>query len=98
MGNYPMHFRTILLVATILGGAGTANAQTAEQPETPAATPEPGENETIVVSGIRRSITGSIRTKREANSIVDVVTAEDVGKFPDNNVAESLSRVPGITV
>jgi len=32
------------------------------------------------------------------NSIVDVVTAEDVGKFPDNNVAESLSRLPGVTV
>lgn len=93
-----MQFRTILLAATILSGAGTANAQTAEQPETGAETPAPSEDDTIVVQGIRRSITDSIRTKREADSIVDVVTAEDVGKFPDNNVAESLSRVPGITV
>jgi len=92
-----MHIRTILLAATILGGAGTANAQTVE-PETGAESPAPAEDDEIVVTGIRRSIADSIRTKREADSIVDVVTAEDVGKFPDNNVAESLSRVPGITV
>ena len=94
-----MHFRTILLAATMLSGAGTAAAQTAaEQSETGVESPAPAEDDAIVVTGIRRSITDSIRTKREANSIVDVVTAEDVGKFPDNNVTESLSRLPGVTV
>ncbi len=52
----------------------------------------------IVVTGIRKSIADSIETKRKANSIVDVLSAEDVGKLPDTNVAESLSRLPGITV
>lgn len=52
----------------------------------------------IVVTGIRKSIADSIETKRNANSIVDVLSAEDVGKMPDRNVAESLARLPGITV
>ena len=90
-----MKVRTIFLAATMLSGSGAAFAQdAATQP--PAVAPQ---NEgTIVVTGIRKSITDSIATKRRANSIVDVVTAEDVGKFPDNNVAESLSRLPGVTV
>lgn len=52
----------------------------------------------IVVTGIRKSIADSIDTKRKASSIVEVLSAEDVGKMPDKNVAESLSRLPGITV
>lgn len=52
----------------------------------------------IVVTGLRKSITDSIRAKREASSIVDVISAEDVGKFPDSNIADSLSRLPGVTV
>ncbi|RYG11582.1 MAG: TonB-dependent receptor, partial [Caulobacteraceae bacterium] len=52
----------------------------------------------VVVTGIRASILESIGTKRNANAIVDVVTAEDVGKFPDKNVAEALQRVPGVTI
>ena len=94
-----MQYRTILLAATILGSGTAANAQTvqtADNSTQPTATAtNDGE---IVVTGIRKSLTDSIRTKRKANSIVDVVTAEDVGKFPDNNVAESLSRLPGVTV
>ena len=108
-----MHLRTIFQAATILGGTGTAFAQTAPAPtdtatadtavaaaDTAAAPTDaaPAQDDAIVVTGIRKSLTDSIRTKRQANSIVDVVTAEDVGKFPDNNVAESLSRLPGVTV
>ncbi|WP_233999273.1 TonB-dependent receptor plug domain-containing protein [Pseudoalteromonas sp. T1lg122] len=54
--------------------------------------------EVIEVRGIRRSLEASLNTKRFANSVVDAVTAEDIGKFPDKNVAESLKRIPGITV
>ncbi|MFC5743331.1 TonB-dependent receptor [Dyella tabacisoli] len=53
---------------------------------------------TVSVSGIRASLQKSIDIKRNADSIVDAITAEDVGKFPDTNVAESLSHLPGITV
>ncbi|WP_033920045.1 TonB-dependent receptor [Sphingomonas sp. 37zxx] len=52
----------------------------------------------IVVTGIRKSIADSIATKRAASSIVDVISAEDVGRFPDSNIADSLARLPGITV
>ncbi|MGB6356101.1 MAG: TonB-dependent receptor, partial [Steroidobacteraceae bacterium] len=51
----------------------------------------------IVVTGIRKSTEASIEAKRKSVEIVDVVTAEDIGKMPDKNVADSLSRLPGIT-
>ncbi len=54
--------------------------------------------EEVVVTGIRASLLQSIESKRRANAIVDVVTAEDVGKFPSSNVAEALTIVPGVTV
>ena len=92
-----MNHRTIFLAATMLSGSGAAFAQDATS-QPPSSETVASTNETIVVTGIRKSITDSIATKRRANSIVDVVTAEDVGKFPDNNVAESLSRLPGVTV
>jgi iron complex outermembrane receptor protein len=59
---------------------------------------QPTEMETIVVTGIRESLKKSIDTKHIADSHVEVVTAEDIGKMPDKNVADSLGRVPGITL
>lgn len=52
----------------------------------------------IVVTGFRGSVAQSIDAKRDLAVIADVVTAEDIGKFPDKNVAEALQRVPGIVV
>ena len=51
---------------------------------------------TIVVTGIRASLEDAINIKRNADAIVDAISAEDIGKFPDRNVAESLQRVPGV--
>ncbi|MDB6088910.1 MAG: chiP-II [Gammaproteobacteria bacterium] len=53
--------------------------------------------EEIVVTGIRASVQQSLEAKREAISVEEVITAEDIGKMPDKNVADSLTRVPGIT-
>jgi iron complex outermembrane recepter protein len=53
--------------------------------------------EEIVVTGIRKSVEESLEAKRAATNFVDVVSAEDIGKMPDKNVADSLSRVPGVT-
>lgn len=53
-------------------------------------------DDTIVVTGIRGSLAEATETKRNADAIVDAIAAEDIGKFPDRNVAESLQRVPGI--
>jgi TonB-dependent receptor len=52
----------------------------------------------VTVTGYRYSIEKSLDQKRNANAIVEVVTAEDVGKFPDKNVADALQRVPGVIV
>jgi iron complex outermembrane receptor protein len=51
----------------------------------------------IVVTGIRTSTEESIAAKRKSTEIIEVVTAEDIGKMPDKNVADSLARLPGIT-
>ena len=52
----------------------------------------------VVVTGLRASLQQSLETKRNADGIVDVVTAEDVGKFPSSNVAEAITIIPGVTV
>lgn len=52
----------------------------------------------IVVSGYRQSIDASLDAKREADATVDIITAQDVGKFPDKNVADALQRVPGVII
>ncbi|MCL9998873.1 MAG: TonB-dependent receptor [Erythrobacter sp.] len=56
------------------------------------------EGDTIVVQGFRDSLSAAIQTKRNANNQVDVIVAEDIAKFPDTNLAESLQRVPGIAI
>jgi iron complex outermembrane receptor protein len=54
--------------------------------------------ETIQIRGIRGSLHQSMNTKRFSDSIVDVITAEEIGKFPDKNVAESLQRITGVSL
>lgn len=50
----------------------------------------------ITVRGIRSSLANSIATKRESSSIVETISAEDIGKLPDVSIAESLARLPGL--
>lgn len=52
--------------------------------------------ETVVVTGIRGSIQHALDIKRDTTAIVDAVSAEDIGKFADKNVADALQRVPGV--
>ncbi|MFV0623656.1 TonB-dependent receptor [Sphingomonas sp. ac-8] len=79
--------------------AGSAQAQEATAPEAPVTAEEPaGGDDAIVVTGYRRSIEESLEQKRSANAFVDVITAEDIGKFPDKNVADALQRVPGVVI
>lgn len=69
--------------ATLLLPAASAWAQAADQ--------------TVVVTGIRHAIETSIAVKRNSDSIVEAITSEDLGKLPDNSIAESLARLPGLT-
>jgi TonB-dependent receptor len=52
----------------------------------------------IVVTGLRGSLKASMNTKREAVGVVDAINAEDIGKFPDTNLSESLQRITGISI
>lgn len=75
--------------------AGAAHAQSA--PAAPAAAPtaQPAD---IVVTGFRRSLEQALSVKRTSVGAVDAIVAEDIAKFPDQNLAESLQRVPGIAI
>lgn len=54
--------------------------------------------DTVVVTGIRASLQSAVNVKRNASAVVDAVSAEDVGKLPDNDVGQALGRIPGISV
>jgi iron complex outermembrane receptor protein len=78
----------------LFGRNGAAHAQTSGDQ----ASSGQNEMQEVVVTGIRFSLEQSIVQKRAATSVVDVVTAEDIGKMPDKNIADSLQRVPGVTI
>ena len=67
-------------------------------PATPALAATAAAVETVVVTGFRASLESALNKKREDNGIVDVIKAEDIGKFPDTNLAESLQRIPGVVI
>jgi iron complex outermembrane recepter protein len=71
-------------------------AQPAVEPAKPAAGATAVD--AVVVTGFRASLESALNKKREENGIVDVVKAEDIAKFPDTNLAESLQRIPGVVI
>jgi TonB-dependent receptor len=84
--------------------AGAQNPPSPESARDPAATgpqgvvPEVVPEEDIVVTGIRGSLERSISIKRNQSGVVDAISAEDMGKFPDSNLAESLQRITGVSI
>lgn len=52
----------------------------------------------IIVTGIRQSLKSAMDSKRDANGVLDAINAEDIGKFPNTNLAESLQRIPGVSI
>jgi len=107
-----MSHRKTLLAASIIAGlclVGSIHAQDATKTSGPAAQSSSSDQatadqakakqlETVTVTGIRASLQASMDTKRNADAIVDAITAEDIGKFPASNVAEALAQVPGVTL
>ena len=63
-----------------------------------AAESEAKEVEVITVTGIRGSLSRAMDIKRSSDGIVDAISAEDIGKFPDTNLAESLQRITGVSI
>jgi iron complex outermembrane receptor protein len=88
--------RRLVIASASLLALVAAAAPAAAQTET---TDQPGEDEeSIIVTGIRGSVRASIEAKRDSDVVADFLTAEDIGQFPDRNVAEALQRVPGIVI
>lgn len=84
--------------ATFLALAVTGTPIMAQETDEQAAAAVEGEGENaIVVTGIRQSIQSSLDAKRNATSIVEVISAEDLGLLPDLSIADTLARLPGVT-
>ena len=88
--------------AICLGGVSTLSLTALTTPANAAAaaadTSSDSDLTEIVVTGIRASLQKSLDIKKESVGIVDAISAEDIGKFPDSNLAASMERVPGVTV
>lgn len=98
MNGFNASARLLCGAATFMALAVTGAPVMAQEAE-PQPTTVEGETEgdAIVVTGIRQSIQSSLDAKRNATSIVEVITAEDLGLLPDQSIADSLARLPGVT-
>ena len=93
--TYSRHLRDALLSTAALGLAlGGASGASAQEDQDESASQQAGD--VIVVRGIRSSLRSSIAEKRESTSIVEAVSAEDIGQLPDTSIADSLARLPGL--
>lgn len=96
--------REVLALTALASLVANAWAQQAEPPatqESPQPAPvaaAPAAGPTVTVRGYRSSLALSAKEKRDNNGLTDTVFSEDIGKFPDPNIADALSRVPGVTV
>ncbi|MBN8430387.1 TonB-dependent receptor [Microbulbifer salipaludis] len=79
-------------IAVAIAAMAGINSQAFAQSEGDAALEE------VVVTGIRGSLEQSMDIKRDAQGVVDAISAEDIGKFPDTNLAESLQRITGVSI
>jgi len=90
------------VVRAVLGGVSTLSLSVAAAPlfaaDSPASPAASGDLEEVVVTGLRASLQQSLDIKRNADGIVDAISAEDIGKFPDSNLATAMERIPGVTV
>jgi len=83
---------------TLLAWAAAALASPLHAQEAPAQPPAEANDSVVVVTGFRASLDSALSAKKNADGIVDVIKAEDISKFPDANLAESLQRVPGVSL
>jgi TonB-dependent receptor len=79
-------------------GSSASNPQPNDTAETGAVTPTTADDDAIVITGIRASLERAMDIKRNSSGVVDAIAAEDIGKFPDTNLAESLQRIPGVSI
>ncbi len=87
---------TFMTGASALAMAAAPQAAMAQDAMTAASDAE--EDNVIIVTGIRASLQAAADIKRDAQGVVDAISAEDIGKFPDTNLAESLQRITGVSI
>ncbi|MCW0199710.1 TonB-dependent receptor [Sphingopyxis sp.] len=90
--------RTLGRLACGASLAALAVAPAWGQEAVPADTAADGGQDEIVVTGFRQSLQAALNVKRDSVAAVDAIVAEDIAKFPDQNLAESLQRIPGISI
>src|SRR5581483_7483288 len=90
------HVQIVSATCSLLILAAGINQALAQQQSANAASSEE-ELDTITVTGVRAAIENAISVKQSSDMIVEVVSAEDIGKLPDTSIAESISRLPGLT-
>lgn len=98
MKTYKVVPRKAMLTSALL--AVLASPAWAQDPARPATgeAPDPTTLDAVQVTGIRGSLTSSMNLKRDSQGVVDGIVAEDIGKFPDTNLAESLQRISGVSI
>ena len=89
--------KACLCSASTLALAAYTAPALAQDTAAPAAAPAE-DSTVVVVTGIRGSLQRSMNIKRNATGVVDAITAEDIGKYPDTNLAESVQRIPGVSI
>lgn len=88
---------SLLALGVALVAAVPASAQTATAPASASSAGGDALDE-IVVTGFRASLNNALNLKRNEAAAIDAIVAEDIGKFPDSNLAESMQRVPGVAL
>lgn len=90
--------KTLLKLALIAGSAIVAPSTAWAQDAAAAPAADEGPADEIIVTGFRQSLQAAINLKKNSVAAVDAIVAEDIAKFPDQNLAESLQRIPGISI
>lgn len=97
--DVPTSQRKLFKLGPVAAGCAVmllVSASAQAQQAAPAAAPASATLSTVVITGIRKGIEDAISVKKNSDSIVEAISAEDIGKLPDSSIAESISRLPGL--
>lgn len=96
--NFSSIFKPKALTTAVIAAMGSMSVMAVNAQTDSSRSGDAPATEEIVIIGIRESMQRNLDIKRESTGVVDAITAEDIGKFPDSNIAASLQRVPGVSI
>ncbi|GAA0735163.1 TonB-dependent receptor [Sphingomonas japonica] len=88
----------LMVASPAFGQTGTQTDPADQQPVPPPADDSESQGADIIVTGFRASLNSALNQKRNETAAIDSIVAEDIGKFPDSNLAESMQRIPGVAL